>query len=61
MGRRAARAAVKSEVAVERLMELLQAGEVTVKINLGRVEAVKGGGFYDVRMLDGTVTRLGLG
>jgi hypothetical protein len=61
LGRKAARAAGKSEEAVERLLARLEEGSVTVTLNLGRVEAVKGCGVYDVRMLDGTVGRLGLG
>jgi hypothetical protein len=61
LGRKAARAAVKSEESVERLLALLEEGRASVTLNLGRVTAVKGGGFYDVRLLDGTVGRLGLG
>ncbi len=62
LGRKAARAAGKSEESVERLLALLEGeGRVTAYLTLGRVEAVKGGGFYDVRLLDGTVGRLGLG
>jgi hypothetical protein len=61
LGRKAARAAVKSDEAVERLLALLEGqGSVSATLNLGRVERVYGG-FYDVRLLDGTVGRLGLG
>jgi hypothetical protein len=62
LGRKAARAAVKSEEGVERLLALLEGeGRVAAHLTLGRVERVYGGGFYDVRMLDGTLGRLGLG
>jgi hypothetical protein len=62
LGRRAARAAVKSEEEAESLLALLEReGRVTAHLTLGRVEAVKGGGFYDVRLLDGNMGRLGLG
>jgi len=62
LGRKAARAAVKSEEVVERLLALLEGeGRVDARLTLGRVERVYGGGFYDVRLLDGVVGRLGLG
>ncbi len=60
LGRKAARAAVKSDEAVERLLAFLEGGSMSATLNLGRVERVYGG-FYDVRLLDGTVGRLGLG
>jgi len=61
LGRKAARAAVKSDEAVERLLALLEdKGSVSATLNLGRVERAYGG-FYDVRLLDGTLGRLGLG
>lgn len=62
LGRKAARAAVKSEEVAERLLALLEGeGRVSAHLTLGRVERVYGAGFYDVRLLDGTVGRLGLG
>lgn len=61
LGRKAARAAVKSDEEVDRLLDGLRTRSLTAYLTLGRVERVVGGSRFEVRLLDGEKAVLGLG
>lgn len=61
LGRKAARAAVKSDEVVDRLLDSLRSRSLTAHLTLGRVERVVGGSRYEVRLLEGEKLILGLG
>lgn len=61
LGRKAARAAVKSDEVVDRLLDGLRGQTLTAYLTMGRVERVLGGSRYEVRLLAGEKLVLGLG